>query len=224
MTDDRSTNDLLREACTGLGELLASLGHLEYRNGQACAGLMTVDHLIADPDRLPSERYASGLKSRIPGNVPVFNAIMDAHATVRDVEASLRYAVAGRTGSPRGGSDGNTRRALEVIPKLGAGATDRDRRQATRKLNSAAGSIERLVVIDTAIVWQPLRRAPDGRPPRCERCAPATGVIRCVFPACPGDLDGNPVQGRLDVSRVDGTPCITWRDGTVSYAYAPAVP
>ena len=224
VTGGRDTTDLLAEACEELGDLLATIAATEIMNGRSCAGIMTAATMATDIDVNPGMRHTSHLESRVPGNSAVLNAATDAHACVRDVERKLRYAATGGAGTPRGGSDANTTAALKAIPKLGAAASSHDRQHATRMLTTAAKGIQRLAAIDIAVEWQPLRRGAGGLPPLCPWCstyslryAPTTGIIRCVFPACQDD-DGKPPVGRLDVSKIDGSPVLAWRSGLVQYA------
>jgi hypothetical protein len=222
--NDRDTTDLLAEACTELAALLELVADTEVRNGASAAGLHTVDMLIADRDIQFSARHMSSRKSTMPGNTNVLEAVMYAHQAIRETESDLRYAAAGHSGTPRGGSDGNTMVALANIPRLGAGADENTRYQAIRRLRSAALAIERLPAIDEAIDWAPLPRQPGQPPPLCAWCgtyslryAVVTGIIRCMFPGCLAD-DEQPPQGRLDISQTDGSPCIVWRSGWVQYA------
>jgi hypothetical protein len=223
-----SSGSDLADACGELAALLDGLGASEVRNGKACAGLVTVDNLLADADRVPSVRR--GLpKPMTPGNHAVFVAITDAHELIRRLEASLRLAVAGHTGPARGGSHGNTIAALKSIPRLAEAISEHDRRQAARLLTRAAVRIEQLAAVDSAPKWERIRPGPGGLPPRCPRCLTfslrvsfLSGAVICVYPGTDGqgckDLDGNPVRGRLDISRIDGSPVLAWRDGTVQAA------
>lgn len=222
--NDRSTTDLLQEACDDLDRLLDDLGVTETRNGASAAGLHVLDDYLADVDIQPVVRVRAVMESRPPGNQAVLYAITDAHSVVREVERNLRYAVTGHADTPRGGSDANTRRCLKIIPRLGASADDEDRWRAARMLRKAALQIERLPSIDQAVEWKPLRRGDGGLPPRCLHCscyslryAPSSGMVRCLTPGCADD-DGKPPQGRLDISQIDGTPCLVWKDGRVQYA------
>src|SRR5690606_21355075 len=56
--------------------------------------------------------------------------LLTIHAGVRELEADLRYHVAGHTGEPRGGSDANTTAALDSIVRLVHGVDDDTARDA----------------------------------------------------------------------------------------------
>jgi hypothetical protein len=204
---------------------------------QELAGWLAIaETLAAIPDIQPSARPSGRPGTRMPGNVAVLHAIMDAHAGIRDLEADFRMRVTGVM-RERGGSDGNTTVALEALPNL-AGAVDvhhqRDedeqgRRKpcrcvhcdALRQLGHWAMTIQRLPAVDTVPRWIPIRPGPDGLPPVCPWCKTFSlrlsvelGVICCVFPGCKDD-DGNRPQAHLDISRVSGQPVLAWKSGLV---------
>lgn len=236
MNDD----DGLAYVCTELGGLLDDLGAMEVRNGKAYAGIMTVDHLLADPDIKPAARNISYHGSRPPWNAEVADAILSAHEVIRRLEASLRVAVNGHPGKPRGGSDANTKAALKAIRNLAAAIPYEVRdeygklawpcqRLAERVLARAAQRIGQLTAVDTTVRWEKIRRGPGGLPPQCPNCqmyslrvAFASGAVICVYPGRDGqgclDLDGKPAQGRLEISSLTGDPILAWRDGTVQAA------
>ena len=217
-----SSQDLLKEACEDLADLIGQLDIAEIRNGQAAAGLHTVDHLLADMDRQPAERHSSGLESRPPGNIVTLDVKMNAYAVVRDVEMDLRYRVAGHAGTPRGGSDGNTRTALQNIPKLGSGCDEHTRQRATSRIRAASRQIEMLASIDTAPRWLKIRN-PDGGYVLCPYCrtpslrvAMLSGIVACLFPRCVDSMGHSPT-GRMGINRADATAVVEFRDGFVMY-------
>jgi hypothetical protein len=221
-----SSHGDLQDACAELERLLEELGVTEVRNGKAAAGLTTTDWLLADADRQPSARHILNKDSKPPWNAAVGNCLLDTHELIRRLEASLRLAVTGHPGQARGGSAANTVAALRAIPKLAEAVSEHDRKQATRLLSKAAVYIGQLVSVDTAPKWEKIRAGPGGLPPRCPRCLTyslrvsiLSGIVICVNPGTDAqgcrDLDGNPMRGRLDLNRLDGSPVLAWRDGTV---------
>jgi len=229
----------LAEACE---ELLTQLQVFDLGaadDDRADAGLVTVTCLIAEADTDPGLRRSGLLESRPPWNANVAGAYLSAHQLVRRLEASLRLAVAGHPGRARGGSDANTAEAIRAIARMATAASviptaepvsrsDPDGRKLTAAelaaivLDRAIRVIGQLPAIDEFPKWEKIRAGPDGLPPRCPNCgtfslrvAVQSGVVVCVLPSC-ADLDGNsPPQAHLDVSRLDGSPALVWRDGTV---------
>jgi hypothetical protein len=227
----------LGEACEDLLEQLAVFSLSELRGGRGDAGLASVSMLIAEPDIEPGP--GRGVPAaRLPGNVAALAAELDAHRFVRQLEASLRLAVAGHAGRARGGSDNNTREALAAIARMSTAAEEIKTRHKTadgRNITAAALAaklldrmtrvIGQLPAVDEFPRWERIRPGPGGLPPRCPNCvtfslrvAVQSGAVICVFPGCK-DLDGNsPPQARLELSRLNSEPVLAWKDGTVQYA------
>jgi hypothetical protein len=191
--------------------------------------LLTAGVLIAVQDRSPTTgqlRRNSGTRSRLPGNVQAFYVLTDAHEGVRRLEADLRREVSGST-QPRGGSDANTRAALDAIVNLSAAADPDSARYAARLLMRWTVAGLRLPGIDEATRWRPIRGANGSAPPQCPYCATfslrlAEGayVVACFNPDCEGrDADDRRPVARLDVARVPPhDPVLVWGDGTVQGA------
>jgi len=223
----------LTAACAELSDQLGIFGDPEITTDRADGGLPTIGWLVVDQDIEPGPGRGGVPAWRTPGNTAALNALLDAHEMVRRLEAALRLTVAGHTGKARGGSDRNTAAALKAIQNLGA-ALPREIRDAKGKLvwpcqelaarvvGHAASVIGQLPAVDEVPKWSKIRPGPGGLPPRCPNCqtyslriALQSGVIVCVFPDC-SDADGRkPPQARMDISKIDGSPCLLWRDGLV---------
>ena len=223
----------LAAACAELREQLEVFDEAEVTSDQADGGLPTTGVLIADQDVEPGVGRRPVPDSRLPGNVAVLLAAMDARELVRRLEASLKLAVAGHPGRARGGSDGNTTAALKAIPNLGA-ALPQERRDekgrlvwpcqelAARLIERAIRNIGQLPAVDTAVKWTKIHPTPGQTPPACPNCHTfslrvnlSAGIVICLFPDCE-DMDGRrPPTARMDVSRLDGRPVLVWRDGLV---------
>jgi hypothetical protein len=217
----------LGEACAELIELLAVFGLADRAQVRGGAGLARTDVLVVDQDIEPKVGRSGIPSPRQPGNPAVMNAMMETHAMVRRLEASLRLAVAGHPGAARGGSDANTLAAIKAIENLGHALDRRDAALAAKIIDRLAKTIGQLPAVDEFPKWERIRPGPGGLPPQCPNCetfslrvAVQSGAVLCILPGCK-DLDGRePPQGRLDISRLNGEPVLVWRDGTVQYAPA----
>src|SRR5579871_4583430 len=90
--------------------------------------------LIAVRSRQPSERFHGKIDhSQPPWNAQVANVILDLHSRAREMEAWPRLSQ-GLPARPRGGSSGNTRKALENIVRLAEAAQDLTVRSHIREL------------------------------------------------------------------------------------------
>jgi hypothetical protein len=219
--DDQGVSD----ACANLTAQLDLYAEYETRNGAASAGLFALSCLLSERDIDPSEGVAKGYRSAPPWNQRSADALLDAHELVRRLEASIRLYVAGRTGRKRGGSDGNTRAALKAIAAMSSSVPPDAAREAARLLNRAATRIEQLAAVDTVPTWVSVGRGPDGALIRCYACglptlrfARTSGIVICIFPACPGGDDQMPVQGHVEVSRFTGEAVLAFRDGNTMSA------
>jgi len=131
--------------------------------------LPTINELITEPDTQPSiGRTQPG--SAFPGNTMAFNLATDIDAMARETENNLRYTVTGHT-MHRGGSDGNTERALDAISRLAEACDQHVIDTITKLVNRHITMAMQLPAIDLEQPWQLIR----GRPcPRCTR----TGQLR----------------------------------------------
>lgn len=187
--------------------------------GESCASLAgwlpVAAALIAEPD-------ADGVTgtgqpgSRPPWNSAAASAVTDAREGVRRLEASMRLAVTGRTGSARGGSDANTAAAIKAIEALGHGVAPDAAAQAARILGRWSTAIQQLPAVDEIEPW---RRIP-ATCPYCGfgmlRVAPRSGQVTCLRHGVCLDSDGRHPVGRMDVSALTGEPLIRWNDGLVA--------
>lgn len=172
--------------------------------------------LIPEPD---TDGTTGGGK---PGSAPPWNtaaagAYFDAHAMVRDTEQLLRFIVTGVSADPRPWSDAATGSALDAIERLAVAVPDTYVRRAARSLTAAVTAILQLAAVDEA--ERPQRVA--AACPYCKfpmlRVFPRSGRVACLrgMASC-ADADGNPPQGTIGHSQLDGTPRITWQDGLVT--------
>lgn len=212
----------LAAACAELSDQLNVFNYHDTTTDRADAGLPTFSVLIVDQDVEPSNGRRTAPGTRTPGNTQAINAQMDAHELVRRLEASLRLAVTGHPGRRRGGSDSQTRAALKSIERLGEAVPAHARQTAARLLDRAATAIGQLPSVDEIPRWEKIRPGPGGLPPTCPNCGTyslrvslSAGVVVCVLPGCE-DMDGRrPPQARMDISKIDGSPVLVWRDGLV---------
>jgi hypothetical protein len=134
-----------------------------------------------------------------PWDAPAGRALMDGHEGVRRLEAVLRYALNGHPGPRRGCSEGNTREALNVIPRLAAGLDEDAGAAAARVMRRWIDAARAVPAIDEAEQWRPVQTRAC---PRCE----------CFFLRVLIDARGSPT-GRIECfgHRPDGAPCrATW--------------
>jgi hypothetical protein len=218
----------LAAACAELTEQLKVFSVHDATGDWADAGLPTHSVLIVDQDAVPGNGRRPAPTTRTPGNTQAINAQMDAHELVRRLEASLRLSITGHTGRRRGGSDKQTFAAIRSIDRLGEAISPHARSLAARLIDRAATVIGQLPAVDEIPRWTKIRSGPGGLPPKCLNCGtfslryePTGGRICCVMPGC-RDLDGRmPPQGRLELSKIDGSPTLVWHDGTVQYSPPP---
>jgi hypothetical protein len=181
--------------------------------------ITTAEALITEPDTTPAGAIGGAAGSAPPWNTAAANALLDAHQLTRRLEASLRYAVTGHTGSPRGGSDANTAAAILAITRLAEAVSDDSAALAARLMDRATSAVDRLPAVDTADVWQHLRSC-------CPYCGMGMlracmsgehyGEVTCLrFGAC-FDQAGHHPRGRLGVSGVTGDGLVAWADGLVT--------
>lgn len=170
--------------------------------------------------------------SRPPWQPDAADAAMDAHEGLRRLEASVRAEITGHHGPRRGGSDANTTAALDAIERLGYGLPphvdeyDEDGKRkpcncppcaTTAYLGRLIRQIQQLPAVDTAEAW---RRVPGAACPYCGwamlRVQPRAGLVTCLRWGACADSDGSHPMGRMTVSALDGTPCVSWNDGLVT--------
>jgi hypothetical protein len=187
----------------------------------ACAAITTWLPQAAALTHQPDTDGATGHGkpgSRPPWNAAAASAHLDAHEGLRRLEASLRYAVTGRPGKRRGGSDVNTYQAIRAIENLGEAMTAKAAAEAARILDRWSLAICQLAAIDEAERWQKVSGAAC---PYCGhpmlRLSPRSGRVTCLrFGVC-YDGNGDHPQGQVDHS-VGGEPMVAWADGLCQYA------
>lgn len=220
------SDDPVSEAVHELARWLMIAAAPEVRHVKAGASLPAVTlGLITEHDQQNTTWVHTQPRSAPPWNPAVANAVLDAHAAIRQAEADLQMAVTGRPRvTPRAATERDTLKALNSIPGLAAGAGTYIRDLVIRKLNHVTTSIRQLPAIDDAPVWQRLRPGRDGMPPICQYCknytlavAVQSGMIQCRFPGCT-DRDGNPPQARMVIGEYTGQRMVAWADGTVQVA------
>jgi hypothetical protein len=181
------------------------------------AWLPQAAELTAQPDAGGSSGHGQP-GSRPPWNAAAANAHLDAHEGLRRLEAAMRRAVTGHSGTRRGGSDANTAEAIKAIEHLGAGMTAAAAAEAARILDRWSLAVQQLAAIDEAERWLKVSGVAC---PYCGypmlRMSPRSGRVTCMhFGAC-FDADGNHPQGLVDRS-VGGDPMVSWADGLCQYA------
>lgn len=189
----------------------------------------------------PKVTMTASTASSPPWSPGPANVLMSVHWGVRRLEDRLRTAD-NLPVRPRGGSDANTRRALAAIAVLGSAIPVRHQYRdnprepcrclhcdAIHELTRWANQARRLPGIDELPRWRPIRTTDGSLPPACPYCktfslrvAAMSGAVMCFYPGRQGqgctDADGNRPYGRLDISRLDGTPVVAWNDGLTERA------
>jgi hypothetical protein len=186
----------------------------------------TLELLVAEPSS--AQDAAVGMSPRPadtpePWDAPVGRALMDGHEGVRRLEAVLRYALNGHPGRRRGGSEGNTREALNAIPRLAAGLTEDDEAAAARIVERWVNAARAVAAIDEAQRWRHVR----GRAcPYCkclvtikvllDRNLQPTGYVECRSAASVRCTDANGRRPSAHI-RTDarGDLVLAWDDGLV---------
>jgi hypothetical protein len=173
---------------------------------EACdllAGYMgTLELLVAEPSS--TQNASAGMSPRPadtpePWDAPAGRALMDGHEGVRRLEAVLRYALNGHPGMRRGPSPGNTRAALDAIPRLAAGLSREAEADAAHVVGRWVNAARGHPAIDEAEQWRPVQA----------RACPFCG---CFFLKVLLDAAKRPA-GRIECfgHRPDGAPCrATW--------------
>jgi hypothetical protein len=176
-----------------------------------------LEQLIAVRSQRPSERYHGKVDhSQPPWNAQVANVILDLHAKAREMEAWLR-ASQGLPYRPRGGSEKNTRKALENVSRLAEKAEDITVRGHIRDLEKWIRNAR--VALDETEMPKRLPRSPGHPEPICPWCEnhtlrmlPLKGQIFCIKPDCKDDEDRKP-HARLEYSSHVSDFVIVWQDG-----------
>jgi hypothetical protein len=180
-----------------------------------------VEALLPEPVAAAAAGAAAGklAGSPAPWHPEAAAVLLDIHEGARRLEASLRRATVGRLGQRRGGSDDNTRRALESVVRLAEALDDDHVRQAARIVARWVTAARRIRDIDLTDRWEPLPRQPGMLPPSCDYCSTfslrwnrRSGEVRCINGACRDEHGRRPVA-RMVIGRVSGQASLVWQDG-----------
>jgi hypothetical protein len=185
--------------------------------------LVQAEVLTTRPDVTLASTTHTAPASADPGNTAALDAVTTVWAEARQLEDDLRYEVTGSAGPGRGGSDRNTVAAIEAAGRLAHGTGD-GRRKYRRKLASWTGLMGRLLGIDEAVRWLPIRGGPGGVPPACPHCgayslrrAEGHWIVACWTPDCEGrDERGRRPVARLEIARLPPhAPVLVWDNGQI---------
>jgi hypothetical protein len=154
--------------------------------------------------------------STIPWHGSAAGLVTDFYAEVRRLEVNLKAAVTGIRGVRRGGSDGNTRMALQSIVNLSFSVDD-------QTVLGILGFVDRWIrqanaVFNPDLGLHRLPRTPGEKDMRCPWCEyqtmrwqPATGIIVCINPECTTDEGVRP-RWRADYEIVGDEMLFTWNE------------
>lgn len=180
----------------------------------------SLELVIAVKVRQPGVFHGKVSHSPPPWYAPVANAVLDLHALARKLESGLRYEL-GLPQRKRGGSSGNTVRALEAIPRLCVSTDDFSVILCDKELHKWASRAE--TALGVKEMPRRLPRPPGSPEPPCPFCKNHTlrmhpydldgkGHIRCVNPAC---RDGNGSRTTADLEFFHGEMVLRWSDGII---------
>ena len=189
----------------------------------------SVQHALALNERLKrvvavkSRTASGGFHGKIdfsqpPWHAPVANAIMDLHAQSREAEGCLR-ASQKLPYRERGGSDGNTKLAMEAILRLSEAADDGSVKANTKWIEgwSRKASIA-LCETEAPRKLPRLEGEKERKCPFCECCTlrmlPLHGKIKCCNPECKDD-EGRKPSAKLEYSEVAKDLVLVWQDSAV---------
>jgi len=154
--------------------------------------------------------------SQPPWCAAVAHAIMDLHARSRDAEACLRISLR-LPRRERGGSNGNTLRALENIVRLSQGAQDSYVISNTKWLDG--WSRKASIALNETELPRRLPRIEGSPEPPCPWCQgrtlrmfPLHGTVKCLNPECKDE------EGRRPVARLEffeQEMVLRWQDSII---------
>jgi hypothetical protein len=183
--------------------------------------ILILEGLLAEPvaDGAAGAVTSRGASSPEPWNTAAGQALMDAWEGVPRLEAGMRYALTGKPGPRRGGSEGNFADALGLLQNLAAGMTPEDADKAARALWRWVDEARAVHGIDERRRLRHLPRKPGGGlPPRCPRCLCFclvadldARVVYCQVYGCE-DRNGLPPVASM-IWTADGRPGLAWADG-----------
>jgi hypothetical protein len=144
--------------------------------------------------------------SQPPWQAQVAMAIMDLHAQVREAEGCLRVSLR-LPYRERGGSSGNTRKAMEAVLRLSEGADDGSVKANTRWIDG----------------WNRKASIALGKTeiPFCKnrtlRMLPLEGLIKCINPVCKDEKEKKP-EARLEY--FEHELVLRWQDDIIGLPVA----
>jgi hypothetical protein len=192
--------------------------------------LMTrLEEEVPEKRKSPHGGFGSGKGGHGPlasWNSSAAMLVLDVHQGVRELETNIRYMLTQKIRT-RGGSDGNTGRALSNLADLLAGADQATVVVTCRKLESWIYRA-RIILGDLEPISR-LPRLPGEGDPACPFCRRkgtlrvrhSTGAVTCLHPGCT-DSAGNRPVGRIEVGSFSAEPMLAWADGTTGVAGAVA--
>lgn len=189
-------------------------------SAQHALGLNTrLESLIAVKSRTAGGGFHGKIDfSQPPWHSPVANAIMDLHAQAREAEGCLRVSLR-LPCRVRGGSGGNTVRAMEAILRLAESADDGLVRSNVKWMES--WSRKASITLGETEAPRRLPRAEGSRESPCPFCKkrtlrmlPLEGKVWCVNPVCK-DEKGNKTAAHLEYSPFLGDLVLLWMDNEV---------
>jgi hypothetical protein len=176
----------------------------------------TLEMVIAVKPSSPGRFHGKVDHSQPPWYSPVANAIMDLHALARDMEGKVRL-MQGLPLRERGGSDGNTRIALDAILRHAEATDDGHVQEMTREIENWSRRAKNALGITEPPVRLP--RSEGENDPVCPFCGahtlrmiPIRGMIFCIDKDC-RDEEGRKPKAELVFSPNVGEILLTWQDG-----------
>lgn len=177
--------------------------------------------LIPVKTRQPSGSFHGKVDhSQPPWRAPVAHAHTGLHALARKIESELR-ADTGLPQRPRGGSDGNTVKALRALPGLAEKADDWIVRVYTRELEKWVRSAR--MALELEEIPKRLPRLPGEAEHPCPWCKNRTlrmlpfnsdgkGEVRCANPGCRDEKGRRPCA---NLEYFSGELVLRWQDGII---------
>ena len=180
----------------------------------------TLELVIAVKTKQPGAFHGKISHSPPPWHAPAANAILDLHALARKLEASLRFEL-NLPARKRGGSSGNTVKALHAIPRLCEGTDDFAAHLSNRELKKWSSRAE--IALNMREMPHRLPRPPGLPEPPCPICEThmlrtysrdldERGEVRCGNPVC-FDGRGNRTSARLEFFH--GELVFRWSNGMI---------
>lgn len=180
----------------------------------------TLEMVIAVKTKQPGAFHGKISHSPPPWHSPAANAILDLHALARKLEASLRFEL-NLPARKRGGSSGNTVKALHAIPRLCEGTDDFAVHLSNRELKKWSSRAE--IALNVREMPHRLPRPPGLPEPPCPICENHTlrsysrdlderGEVRCMNPTC---FDGRDNRTSARLEFFHGDLVFRWSNGMI---------